>query len=187
MWPQRQAVSLRDSTLIYTGYFEVFSLSITTCYNCWKCRSSLTCIDNEIFSSQCGQWMLVLLVLPFQIPTHQGKSCVQNAPPNVFVEGKIRDHDFLHIAQALKPRPCSPFIEPFSHESELFNTLSTSIFKNTTLVFGVPLKRLDTSGSSSPPSGYRRQWNVHGSWSFQNDLCITRQLSIMIIFCFSIS
>ena len=40
--------------------------------------------------------------LPSQIPAHQGKDCIQNAPPSVFVEGKIRD---LPIDRTLKPRP----------------------------------------------------------------------------------
>lgn len=186
MWPQRQAVSLRDSTLIYTGYFEVFSLSITTCYNCWKCRSSLTCIDNEIFFHDVANGYLYYLYSPSKFPLTREKVVFKMPHPMSLKKAKSGTMT-LHIHQASKPGPCSPFVEPFSHESELFSTLNTSIFKDITLVFGVPLERLDTSGSSSPPSGYKRQWNVHGSWSFQNDLRITRQLSIMIIFCFSIS
>ena len=33
-----------------------------------------------------------------------------NALPNFFIKGNIINHDFMHIDQALKPRPCVPFL-----------------------------------------------------------------------------
>ena len=33
-----------------------------------------------------------------------------NALPGFFIKGNIINHDFMHIDQALKPRPCVPFL-----------------------------------------------------------------------------
>lgn len=56
-------------------------------------------------------------------------------------------HDFLYIDQALKPLPCGPS-EPCARESELF-TLKKLHFQRYNIC--IPLERLDTFSSHSPP------------------------------------
>ena len=55
--------------------------------------------------------------------THQGKNCGQKCPTQCFCRRQTQGPWTFCITS----RPCSPFVEPFTHESELF-ILNTSIF-----------------------------------------------------------
>ena len=98
----------------------------------------------------------------FRFPPPIGQNCVQMPLPIFHVKDKISYGDFLHIDQALKPRPGRPFFWAIARESKLF-TLNTSKFKDITLVF---LKRIDTACSNSPPppppTGHGRRPNARG-------------------------
>ena len=98
--------------LLWSLFFFHISLR-----NCWKCRSSFTCIDNEIFFTL---WSMYVCTY-----SHTLRKKLRSKYPIQCFCRRQNQGPWL----SAQPRPCSPFVEPLTHEGELqVFTLNTSIF-----------------------------------------------------------
>ena len=98
--------------LLWSLFFFHISLR-----NCWKCRSRFTCIDNEIFFTL---WSMYVCAYSHTLR----KKLWLKYPIQCFCRRQNQEPQL-----SAQPRPCSPFVEPLTHEGELHVfTLNTSIF-----------------------------------------------------------